>query len=89
MITDEQWEAIVPKIMALPGMTKDHDSCFMCEPSIEGVSTYIKFMSNHGVTDDANGLVFSKYMLDNDCSIVQKRERSMIVLDVDLTRLFL
>jgi hypothetical protein len=90
MITDAQWEeTIQPKVMALPGMCTDYMSDFMCEPQEEGVSTYIKFMSDHGLADTQNGTVFGDYLKANGCTIVQDRPRSMVVLDADIARLFL
>ena len=90
MITDEQWETvIVEKIMSLPDMRTDHDSDFIAEPNVEGVSTYFKFMSDHSVTDDHNGTVFSNFLKANGCVIEQTRPRSMSVLDADIERLFL
>ena len=90
MITDDQWNNIIaPKIMALPGMIRDQDSDFFCEPDEEGVDTYFKFMSDGGKTDDHNGTVFSDYLKANGCAITQNRPRSVIVLDADIARLFL
>jgi hypothetical protein len=90
MITEDQWQRDIPKkIMSLPGMKTDHDSVFVCEPIEEGASTYFKFMSDHGVTDDYNGKVFADYLRANNCVITTSRPRSMIVLNSDITRLFL
>ena len=90
MITEDQWNNIIaPKIMSLPGMNKEHDSNFIAEPAEEGVTTYVKFMSDHGVTDDNNGMVLSTFMKEAGCVVDQARPRSMILHDVDLIRLFL
>ena len=90
MITDEQWENEIPKkVFAIPGMRTDSDSDFMCDPVDEGVTTYFRFMSDCGATDDHNGKVFSDYLKANGCAVEQHRARSMIVFDADIARLFL
>ncbi len=86
-ITDEQWETINKKIMALPGMVSV-DADFMSEDNDDG-TTYIKFMSDHGVHDDANGKVLSAHLLREGCEIESSRFRSMTVRNADLVRLFL
>jgi hypothetical protein len=60
----------------------------MAESQTDG-TTYIKFMSDHGVTDDHNGVVFSAYLRTNGAVVKQDRLRSMVVRDADLVRLFL
>lgn len=89
MITDEQWEVIYDRIMSLPGMRTDAGSEFMSEPVTEDVSSYIKFMSDYGVSDNHNGIILSDYLKANGCQIEQHCARSMIVWDADLVRLFL
>lgn len=89
MITDKQFKKIADRVMALPGMRVDHNSTFMAEPNEEGVDTYIKFMSDHGITDDHNGTVLKDYFIMNGCPIRTLRPRSMVVLDESLKRLFL
>ncbi len=86
-LTDEQVEALEPLVMALPGMTTDHESDFICEPHMPG-EMYFKFMSDHGVTDDQNGTVFGDYLRANACNVEQHRPRSMTVPVDDLIRIF-
>ena len=90
-LTDEELETMAKKIMALPGVTMDHDSDFIAEPEEHesGPKTYIKFMSNHGVTDDANGAAFTDYMRDKGYRVLSDRPRSMVVEDADLRKEFL
>lgn len=87
MITDKQWTKIAKKIMALPGMRKDAGSNFIAEGDDD--ETYIKFMSEHGVTDDDNGNTLAAYLIANGCIINQSRARSMTVPTAALAKLFL
>jgi hypothetical protein len=88
MITDTQWKKIAMKVMAIPGMKTDHNSDFIVEDVYPGYS-YIKFMSDHGVTDDHNGILLSCYLRLNSGVVEQTRPRSMVVRDEDMKRLFL
>ncbi len=90
MITYKQMNSIAEKIMSIPGMKREHDSDFMAEPADEEAgTTYIKFMSDRGITDDHNGILLSAYLRLNNCVVDQVRLRAMIVSDADLVRLFL
>ena len=88
MITDEQWDDIAKKIFALPGMRTEADSDCIIEDDEADGETYIKFMSDHGVTDDHNGTTFAAYLTANGCVLEQSRARSMTVPTADLVRLF-
>ena len=88
MITEDEWEMIAAKVMALPGMITDHDSDFEAEDSADDMS-YIKFMSDKGITDDDNGNTLKAYMLAQGCKVYGNRARSMEVHDADLRKLFL
>ena len=86
-ITNEQMDRIIAKIMALPGITTDHDSYFIAEGNGDD-TTYIKFMSDKGVTDDANGKELGRFLEANGAHIKQNRDRALKVDDADLIRLF-
>jgi hypothetical protein len=87
-LTDAQFEIIAVAIMTLPGMTKEHESDFVAEPADDG-ETYIKFMSDRGVTDDANGTVLSQYMQSRGHAVESNRPRSMTLQNADLAVEFL
>jgi hypothetical protein len=86
--SEEQWYKLAKEIMAIPGMKTEADSNFVAEQATLG-KTYIKFMSDHGATDDHNGIILSAFLRLNGCEVEQARPRSMIVKDTDLYRLFL
>lgn len=88
MITDNEWDTIAKRVMALPGMISANDSSFIAEDDRDDTS-YMKFMSDHGVTDDNNGNTFTAYMRAQGCTIESSRPRSMRVIDADLRKLFL
>lgn len=89
-ITKEQWTKIECGIMNIPGMAWSHNSNFIAESTRrDRTSTYIKFMSDEGKTDDANGNTFVTYMRGKGYKLVQMRPRSCVVSTADLLTEFI
>lgn len=55
----ELYEALGDAIMSLPGITRTHDSDLLME------DTFMKFMSDKGMTDEVNGIAFAKWLKKN------------------------
>ncbi len=90
-LNDNQLDQIAHAIMQVAGVTKEHESDLLIEEMGEGV-TGIKFMSDRGVTDDANGIAFATYLMSHGCVIEPFMEpnhlRGMVVDNDSLVRLF-
>lgn len=89
-LTDQQFVDIEKKMLALPGVDAGHESSLLIEDGWgkNDCETYIKCMSDHGVTDDQNGIAIAAYLVAQGCVIEHNRPRSMMVQTVDLVRLF-
>ncbi len=89
-LTDQQFVDIEKKMLALPGVNAGHESNLLIEDGWgkNGCETYIKCMSDHGVTDDANGIAITDYLRTMGCVVESNRPRSMMVQTADLVRLF-
>lgn len=67
------------KVMDVPGINKSCDSGFITETNADGSQTFIKFMSDAGVTDAQNGLCFAQFMRDRGHEVIQLQARSCTV----------
>jgi hypothetical protein len=80
-LDDSEQAAILDKadaaILALPGLTPDHGSTMVLECDGYEDDIYIKMMSCHGVTDDANGLALQAYLNSKGIGFDSSRNRSM------------
>lgn len=64
-------------ILALPGLTSEHKSGMVLECDGLEDDIYIKMMSYHGVTDDANGLALQAYLTNKGIEFDSSRARSL------------
>ena len=63
-INDEAIDIASTMVMLVPGVTRANDSWLLTDWDNGDDEIYTKFMSDRGVTDDANGEAFHKF-LDN------------------------
>jgi|SRR5882672_2210674 len=80
-LADSEQAVILDKaaaaILALPGLTPDHKSDMDLECDRVEDAIYIKMMSYHGVTDDANGLALQSYLSGKRIKFESSRARSL------------
>lgn len=87
-LTDAEVALLEKRIFEMVhGMTKLHDSDLLIESDFG--DTLIKCMSDHGVTDDENGIALRNYILEKGGSVRSSRLRSMMVDNATLRHLFL
>ncbi len=88
--TDSDWKIMGDKILNLRGMLTTHKSDFIAEPDSKKKS-YIKFMSDHGITDAWNGSVLIQYMIGRGYKVDfdPLYARTMSIRNKDLRKEFL
>lgn len=86
--TDNEVALMEKRIFAMvPGMTREHDSDLLIESDFG--ETYIKCMSDHGVTDDDNGIALRNYVLKHGGTARSSRLCSMLINNASLRKMFL
>ncbi len=87
-LTDQEIETLAVRFFALPGFIKEHESDFILEDNGPGQS-YIKFMSDHGKTDEHNGTVVCEYMVLNGAANLRGGEgRFLVAENSELRKIF-
>lgn len=87
-LTNEQYNAIYDKLMDVPGVSKEHESSLLMEEGPSG-KTYLKFMSDHGVTDKSNGAALHAFLVKNNTPHEYFQDRKFVISNEALHELFL
>ena len=90
LIHTPQMNEILGKILDLPGMKVNADDEIMVEDggARDDQRTHLIFLSNRGVNDDANGLLFAQFLRDKGLVVDQRKPKRVTVRNVDLVALF-
>jgi hypothetical protein len=86
-MTDAEYERIFQALSEVPGLDTGHDFDVVIEgdePDEDHLPStiYIKFMSDEGVSDDANGTAFAAFLSAYGVEFDQHRARSLMIRDV-------
>ncbi len=82
--------ALVAKVMAIPGMDLDFDAGFQIDesPARDLHRTHFRFTSDLGAVDNKNGDTFTKYMREQGVLVEQRRPKMVVIEDEALIKVF-